>query len=529
LLRDRVITKPVGLAEANFRRLVAKKLGCTIPYVFEAQKMNLTIATSPETCGPASWGPDALNELREARRGHQKAGAGRRDEWIRSNRYFYERLWRALQFIVEPGKRVLEVRCETGHQLASLMPSYGVGVEISDTMVDCARQNHPDLHFVKSDPETLELNETFDYVIFNHIFDTVDILRAFERIGHHCTPETQIIVISYSHLWQPILELASKIRLRSRFVEPNWISENDVRGFLKLAGFRPVGKHRLILFPKWIPIFSEVMNGLLARLPGLRRLCLMQVIVARPPSEPKCEEDVTVSVVVPCRNEVSNVQCAVERIPSMGKHTEILFCDDKSTDGTAGEVRRMQAQNPYRDIRLVEGPGICKAENVWTGFRAARGDVLIILDADLSVMPEELPIFLRALTSSRGDFVNGSRLVYPMPRLAMKFANMIGNKLFGLVFSFLLNQRIKDTLCGTKVLWRKDWLRIERNLGSWGIKDLWGDYELLFGASKLHLEIVEVPVHYQERIHGLTKMNKVFFNGLRMLRICWHAWYRLGG
>jgi len=284
-----------------------------------------------------------------------------------------------------------------------------------------------------------------------------------------------------------------------------------------------------MMFPKWIPGLSQLLNGMLARLPGLRRLCMMQIMVARLVSEPKREEEVTVSVVVPCRNEVGNVQQAVERIPAMGKHTEILFCDDKSTDGTADEVRRMMALHPGKDIRLVNGPGICKAENVWAGFRAATGDILVILDADLTVMPEELPMFVRALVTSQGEFVNGSRLVYPLPQLAMKFANTIGNKLFGRVFSFLLDQRIKDTLCGTKVLWRKDWEYIELNLGMWGIKDLWGDYELLFGASKLHLEIVEVPVHYQERIHGVTKMTKVFSNGMRMLRICWHAWFQMGG
>lgn len=476
-----------------------------------------------------SWGPEALDELREARRQHQQALAPKRDDWIRANRYFYDHLKRVLQFIVEPSKRVLEIRCETGDLLASVEPSYGVGVEISDAMVECAQRKHSHLHFVKADPEALELKETFDYVIFSHIFDTVDILGVLERIKGHCTPEACVVVVNYNHLWEPILELASKIGLRSRFVEPNWVSENDIRGFLKLVGLRPVRKHRLILLPKWIPGISEVMNGVLARMPALRRLCLMQIMVARPFAEPKRKEDVTVSVVVPCRNEAGNVQQAVERIPEMGRRTEIIFCDDKSTDGTAAEVQRMQALYPERDIRLIEGPGTCKAENVWTGFRAARGDVLMILDADLTVMPEELPSFFHALVRSRSDFVNGSRLVYPMPDLAMKFSNMIGNKLFGLVFSFLLDQRIKDTLCGTKVFWRKDWTRMEANLGSWGIKDLWGDYELLFGVSKLHLEIVEVPVHYQERIHGVTKMTKVFSNGLRMLRICWHAWLRLGG
>jgi glycosyl transferase family 2 len=487
------------------------------------------IAAEPETQAQRRWGPQALEEMRRARREFQDAHATQRDKWIRSNEYFYDCLKRVLQFIVEPGKRVLHVRCETGHILASLVPEFGVGVEIGQVMVDFTSSQHPNLHFVKSDPEDLELNETFDYIIFDHIYDTVDILRAFERVRQHCTTETLVIIINCNHFWQPILQFASKVGLRSKFVEPNWISENDIRGFLRLAGFRLVRKHRLLLFPKWLPLFSTLMNRLIARLPGVRRLCLMQVMVARPLPEPIDERDVTVSVIVPCRNEHGNVQPAVERIPAMGRQTEILFCDDRSTDGTAEEVRRMQALYPDREIRLIDGPGICKAENVWTGFRAARGDVLMILDADLTVMPEELPMFLRALVGRRGDFVNGSRLIYPMQQNAMKFANELGNKFFGLTFSFLLDQRIKDTLCGTKVLWRRDWPRLEKNLGTWGIRDLWGDYELLFGASKLHLEIVEVPVHYQERIHGVTKMTRVFTNGWRMLRICWHAWSRLEG
>ena len=487
------------------------------------------IDTQIDAVGERKWGPRALSSVRDARRQHQEAITGRREQWIRANRYFYDQLKRVLQFVIPPNARVLEIRCETGHLLAALRPSYGVGVEISDAMVELARERQPDLHFVRSDPEDLELKETFDYIVFSHIFDTVDILSALQRVREHCTRDTLVVIVNYNHLWEPILEFASKVGLRSQFVEPNWVSENDVRGFLKLSGFRPVRKHRSVLFPKWIPLASNFVNRILARLPGLSGLCLMQVMVARPLAEPIPEEIVTVSVIVPCRNEAGNVQQAVERIPMMGHHTEILFCDDKSTDGTADEVKRLSKLYPEKDIRLIDGPGICKAENVYAGFRCARGDVLMILDADLTVMPEELPTFLRALVTSHGDFVNGSRLVYPMPEQAMKLANIVGNKFFGFLFSFLLDQRIKDTLCGTKVLWRKDWLRMEKNLGRWGIKDLWGDYELLFGASKLHLSIVEVPVHYQERVYGSTKMKKVFSNGVRMLRMCWHAWHRVGG
>ena len=486
------------------------------------------ITTENEVRSAERWGPGVLDRVRQLRREQQSSIAADRERWIQSHRYYYDRLKRLLQFIVEPGKRVLGLRCQTGYFLESVRPSYGVGVEISEAMVARARQLRPTLHFVQSDLEDLELDEKFDYILFEHIFDTVDVLAALDRVRRHCTAETRLIIVNYSQLWQPLLEWTAAAGLRSRSVEPNWVTENDLRNFLKLSGFRPVRTHRALLMPKRIPLISGFLNDFVARLPLLRRLCLMQVMVARCLPESRRESDVTASIVIPCRNERGNIQPAVERIPALGKWTEILFCDDRSTDGTADEVRRMQNLHPGKNIRLIRGPGICKASNVWEGFRAARGDVLMILDADLSVMPEELPVFFRTLVSGRGEFVNGSRLVYPMQRYAMKFANMIGNKFFGLLFSSLLNQRIKDTLCGTKVLWRRDWLRMENNLGIWGIRDLWGDYELLFGASKLHLEIVEVPVHYQERIYGVTKMTKVLSNGLRMLGICWHAWLRLG-
>lgn len=473
------------------------------------------------------WGLDALRLNREARREQLEENASRREHFIGRNKYYYNGVKRLLRYIVEPGKRVLEIRCATGHLLDAVKPSYGLGIEISDKMVEIARAKYPHLHFARSDPESLELSEKFDYVIFSHVFDAVDLLAAFERIRNCCHQDSRVVIYSYNYLWQPLLEFGSRWGLRIPSFEPNWVSELDLKGFLHLAGFEVVRTHRRFLFPKWFPLVSYLLNDLLASLPGLRRLCLVQVTVARPKPMPRKEEEIAVSVIIPCKNERDNVLPAVERMPKMGKRTEIIFCDDKSTDGTASEVRRLMELYPERDIQLVEGPAICKAENVWTGFRAARGDVLMILDGDLAVMPEELPYFLKALLSGSGEFINGSRLVYPIPQLAMKFSNMIGNKAFGALFSYLLDQRIKDTLCGTKVLWRKDWQRIEPDLGHWGIRDRWGDYELLLGASKLHLPIQDLPVHYQERVYGMTKMTRVFSNGLRMLGICWGAWTRM--
>ena len=309
--------------------------------------------------------------------------------------------------------------------------------------------------------------------------------------------------------------------------EQNWLSIADVRNLLRLTGFEALETHRIVLLPKYIPLLSGFLNRFCARLPFLSKLCMTQVVVARMLPPPVSPEELSVSVVIPCKNEKGNVEEAVRRIPGLAGRTEILFCDDQSTDGTAEEVLRVQAAYPDKNIRLEYGPGVCKSRNVWTGFNAATGDILMILDADLTTIPEELPYFIDVIASGQAEFVNGSRLVYPVPKGAMNGANMLGNKFFSVAFTYLLGQRVKDTLCGTKVLWRNDWERIKPFLGTWGTEDRWGDYELLFGAAKLNLKILDLPVHYQERIYGSTKMTKVFRNGLVMLKMCWHGFLKL--
>lgn len=476
-----------------------------------------------------TWGPEALAEAREARRQHQSRLAGARQQWIDRNRYYYDSVRRVLRFIIEPGRRVLSVRCQTGHFLDAVAPSQGVGIEISQALVDVAQARYPRFTFLCSDPEALEVPGRFDYVLVSDLCDTVDVLASLKRLVPLCEAHTRVVIYGYNRLWQPVLELAGRLGLRMEPLEPNWLSEEDVRGLLMLAGFQSIHTYRTILIPKRIPLLSAFCNRVLARLPIISKLCMVSVIVARPAPAPVDPGRVSVSVVIPCRNERGNVAAAVDRIPDMGRHVEILFCDDKSTDGTADEVRRLQQTCPHRDIRLLEGPGIGKAENVWTGFRASRGDILVILDGDLTVMPEELPNFVLALTEGKGELINGSRLVYPMPKSAMKLANMIGNKAFSYVFSYLLGHHVKDTLCGTKALWRRDWERLEARLGTWGVQDRWGDYELLLGAARLQLAIVDMPVHYQERVYGVTKMISVFRNGLTMLRMCAAAGLKLKG
>ena len=490
-----------------------------------------------EVCAPQSGescGPAALDERRERTRKHLAALAEERDHWIENNRYYYGLVGKLLRFLVEPQKRVLMVRCGTGTLLAAVYPRVGKGIEICSEIVEVAKRRFPAFSYSVAFPDTegfrqcfKEEGEKFDYIIFNYIDDTVDVQRALQNLKPLCHRQTRILLTTYNHLWEPLVTLAESLGMKVPQIEQNWLSSGDLQNLLALSGYELLGIRRVVLFPKYIPLVSAFLNSFLARLPGLNRLCMTEVHVARlipPRIDP---QELSVSVIIPCKDERGNVEAAVRRIPTLGGRMEIIFCDDRSTDGTADEVRRMQELHPECDIRLEQGPGVCKAKNVWTGFGAASGDVLMILDADLTTMPEELPYFLDAITSGAAEFVNGSRLIYPVPHGAMKGVNMLGNKLFSLAFSYLLNQRVKDTLCGTKVLWRSDWQRIKPLLGSWGIEDRWGDYELLFGASKLNLRIIDLPVHYQERIYGSTKMTKVFHNGLVMLRMCWYGFLKL--
>ena len=490
-------------------------------------------ARTAEDLRRENWGPAALEERRERTRRHLAAIAPRREVWINRNRYYYRLLSRLLRFIVEPDKSVLAIRCGTAKLLKAARPRRGKGVDISEEILGIARRRNPPFEFARGFPdkdefhELFSADEKFDYILFHEIGDTVDVLRALHNLKPRCARHTRLVIINYNHLWEPLVSFAEWLGMKVPRTEQNWLSLADIRNLLRLAGFEALETHRIVLLPKYVPVLSTLLNRFVARLPLLSKLCMTQVVVARllpPPIKPA---NLSVSVIVPCKDERGNIEDAVRRMPQLGRDTEIIFCDDRSTDGTPEEVMRVRETYPQRNVRLEYGPGVCKSKNVWTGFNAAKGDILMILDADLTTMPEELSYFMGVIASGQAEFVNGSRLIYPVPKGAMHGANMLGNKFFSLAFTYLLGQRVKDTLCGTKVLWRSDWERIKPMLGSWGTEDRWGDYELLFGAAKLNLKILDLPVHYQERIYGTTKMTKVLRNGLIMLKMCWYGFLKL--
>jgi len=370
------------------------------------------------------------------------------------------------------------------------------------------------------------LDRKFDYILMvNVIGDIIDVQKAFENLRPFCKPSTRLIVVYYNHLWEPLVKLAENLSLKVRQPNQNWLSPFDISNLLYLAGYEVIRRDATLLFPKGIPGISFVFNHLLARLPLLNHLCFVNAFIARPLEQGLDPAGLTCSVIVPCKDEVENVGSILARTPEMGSGTELIFVDDKSTDGTAAAVSNLQGQFPGKKIVLVPGPGKGKFEAVKAGYRASTGDVLMILDADATVLPEELPLFFNALAKGKGEFINGCRLVYDMEEGAMRLLNILGNKLFGMAFSYLLSQRIKDTLCGTKVFFREDYFRMEPLFGYFGY-DSWGDFNLLFSASKLGLKIVDLPVHYVERVAGETKMKRRFSHGWIMLKMCWVAMKR---
>jgi hypothetical protein len=395
-----------------------------------------------------------------------------------------------------------------------------------------ASATYPQLEFQTGnveDPDFLgAIKGPFDYIV---ISDTIGLIEdaetLFAALHRLMTPETRLILAYYSRLWEPILRLAESLHLKMPQVDQNWLSTADMTNLLALADYEVVREEWRQLVPRRLLGVGTLINRFIATLPGIRMFCLRNYLVARPlPRLPKPDKLPSATVLVPCRNERGNIENAVTRLPKFAPDLEILFVEGHSQDGTFEECERVMAAYPDRNIRVFRQPGKGKGDAVRKGFAEARGDILMILDADLTVPPESMPKFYNAMASRRGEFINGTRLVYPMEDTAMRTLNNIANRAFAKIFSYLLNQRFTDTLCGTKVLWRLDYDRIAANRHYFGDFDPFGDFDLIFGAAKLNLRIVEVPIRYAGRLYGETQISR-FTHGWLLLRMVLFAWRKL--
>jgi SAM-dependent methyltransferase len=450
-----------------------------------------------------------------------------RRSWIERNKYYYDDQKRYYRFLVQEGLTVLELGCGTGDLLAALNPRRGVGIDFSPEMVRRAREGHSSLEFREANVENLETwGETFDVIILadvvGHLQDVEETLRS---IRSFCRPETRLIISYYNFLWEPVLKLGERLGQKMPQQHQNWLSSEDIENLLTVSGYQVVKTESRLLMPKRIPWVSDFLNRYMGTLPGIRRLSLCRYIIARPLGL-KGKKAFSVSILIPARNEKGNIESAIKRIPSFGEHQEIIFVEGHSADGTLEEIKRVKQAYPDKDIKWMVQDRQGKGDAVRKGFAAAQGEILMILDADLTVPPEDLPKFYQALVDDVGEFINGTRLVYPMEKQAMRFLNLLGNKFYSMTFTWLLNQRFKDTLCGTKVLFRKDYEKIQTSRAYFGEFDPFGDFDLIFGAVKQNLKVIEVPIRYRERTYGSTNIAR-FKHGWLLLKMTLFAYRKI--
>jgi SAM-dependent methyltransferase len=418
--------------------------------------------------------------------------------------------------LISPDSSVLEVGCGSGELLGRLRAKRKVGIDLSERQIEAARERSPDCEFQVQAAETLELGERFDFIVIsdtlNFAADVQQVLEGLHALSH---PGTRLIVNYPSSLWRPAFALGYALGLAPKPPPSNWLTTADVLGLMELADWKALTVQPRVLCPFRALGIGTFLNRWFA--PVLSWFCLSVFCVARS-VRGRDTGPLTVSVVIPARNEAGNIEAAVLRTPDMGAGTELIFVEGHSKDNTWEELGRVAREHPRRRIKVLRQEGHGKGDAVRAGFAAAEGDLFMILDADLTVPPEELPKFYAAIASGHAEFANGSRLVYPMGKAAMQFLNMCANKAFGFLFSWILGQPLKDTLCGTKVLRRADYERIVANRAFFGDFDPFGDFDLLFGAARLNMKIVDVPVRYRDRTYGSTNIHR-WRHGWLLLRM----------
>ncbi len=448
--------------------------------------------------------------------------ANKRLKTRKRNRYYWNDITRYCDYFIHDDYSVIEIGCGNGEMIAQLKGNKKAGIDFSPAMIQNAKNNHPNVDFYLMDANDITLNEKFDVIIISNVIGYLDdIQEVFEQLKKLCHRNTKVIVTYYSYLWEPWLKLAESMGLKMKTPNQNWLSDADIKNLLYLAGFDTYRMAHRQIIPINIPIISWFFNKTIARLPLFNQLCISKYAFARP--EPTALKDFTtdysVSVVIPARNESGNIENAIKRLPKLGKHTEIIFIEGNSTDDTWEAIQAVQKKYATtHDIKIGQQEGKGKNDAVKKGFAMATCDILMILDADLTVPPEDLPKFYEAISSGKGDFINGSRLVYKMEANAMQFLNVYGNKFFSIMFTWLLERPFKDTLCGTKVIFREDYDRLCTNRKFFGDFDPFGDFDLIFGAYKLNLKIVEIPIRYRERTYGSTNISR-FSHGLILLKM----------
>ena len=452
--------------------------------------------------------------------------AQKRIKYRRHRSYYWKSISKYCNYYIHPEHSILELGCGTGEFINEIKGVKKTGIDFSGQMIEQARRQFPDMDLHVMEAENIQLTETYDVIIMSNLLSYIEDVQCVLNQTHKaCHKQTKIIITHYNHLWEPLIKFAEFTGIKKRLPPLNWLSNNDLDNFLYLSGFEKYKQSQNMLIPFNIPGISWFFNKILSKLPLFNYFALNKYIFARKAVDVSSENDrqYSCSIIIPARNESGNIEYAVKRIPEFGKHIEIIFIEGNSTDDTWEKIQEVQKKyKDSHDIKIDRQDGKGKGDAVRKGFNMASGDILMILDADLTVPPEDLPKFYNAMAGRPGDFINGSRLVYPLEKNAMRTLNLFGNKFFSVMFSWILEQPIRDTLCGTKVIFKNDYERLAANRAFFGDFDPFGDFDLIFGAYKLNLKIIDLPIRYQERKYGDTNISR-FKHGMLLFRMMFFA------
>lgn len=338
-------------------------------------------------------------------------------------------------------------------------------------------------------------------IILDNVIGSIpDLQTHFENLRKSIFPNTKVLISYHNPVWEPVLTLASKIGLRKNVGIQNWIDQEDLKNILQLSGYQVIESYKRFFSITTITI--AMINT----------------------TKVGAKKNYSVSIIVPARNEEGNINKIIPSIPKFGKWQEIIFVEGNSKDNTKLIIEKEVKKKHKKNLRVkfYQQNGKGKADAVKLGFAKASGDIIMIYDADRTVAASDLHKFYNVLAQNLGKFINGSRLVYPMEDDAMRTLNKIGNKMFGSLFTWILGTRFKDTLCGTKAMFRRDFIKYNRDYKKYLKTDPFGDFALIFTAIKNHLKVVEIPVRYKERVYGSTNIHR-FRHGILLLKMAFQA------
>jgi hypothetical protein len=339
---------------------------------------------------------------------------------------------------------------------------------------------------------------------------------ALAFLSQHRAATDTLVLYTHSAVWIPVKKVFQAFGLSRSPPFPNWANPKDVRALITLSGWTLVHEDCKILCPFSLFGIGYLVNRWIA--PLVPFFCMARFYVCRNIPRPSAA---SVSIIVPCRNEAGHIGQIIPRTPAFAP-IEWIFVEGHSTDDTWEKIQALPRLHPDLKIRVARQTGRGKGDAVREGLKLATHEMVFILDSDLSTPPEELPAFYDAMIQGKCDFANGNRLYYPMQAKAMPFTNQVANWFFGLAFSWLLGAPVKDTLCGTKVMWRGDFESAVALRPFLDSIDPFGDFDMLFGARLLHLRILDIPVHYCDRQYGTTNIHR-WRHGSMLFRMLWLA------